>query len=72
MNVAKFTRANYFEENLRTAASGFRIQKPSEFRVSGSNIFFYIHVINVLYLPQVKVAPPFITSQMFIKVINQT
>ena len=40
MNVAKFTRANYFEEDLRTAASGFRIQKPSEFRVSGSNIFF--------------------------------
>ena len=40
MNVAKFTRANYFEEDLRTAASGFRIRKSSEFRVSGSNIFF--------------------------------
>ena len=35
-------------------------------------IFFLHHVINAFYLPQVKVTPPFITSQMFIKVINQT
>ena len=66
----KIFKNTYFEEHLRTAASEFRIEKPSEFRLSGSNnLFGGHHLMDMLYLPQVAVAPPFLILHLVIKVI---
>ena len=66
----KIFKNTYFEEHLRTAASEFRIENPLNFDYLVQIIFFFAHhLMDILYLPQVAVAPPFLILHMVIKVI---
>ena len=69
VNVAKFTRTPTLKNICKELIFGFKIEKPSEFQLSGSNNSFYTPYHGYTLFTTIKLAPPFLTSQMSIKVI---
>ena len=69
VNVTKFTRTPTLKNICKELIFGFKIEKPSEFQLSGSNNSFYTPYHGYTLFTTIKLAPPFLTSQMSIKVI---